>query len=140
MNEDRKLINTNLVETVRYFPKEEYEFYRVIKEGEEISSFLGLLKKKVKKDLYYFEDLETVITRNYDKPVEIDKVEEYLEKVKPDRLYLDQEDGKIYYKPFFKVRFSSGKTETFWTEDIEEAKKFIEKFENSTNFIEIELW
>ena len=43
-------------EKVRFFPKREYEFYSVTKEGEVISSFLGLFKRKAKKDLYYFED------------------------------------------------------------------------------------
>ncbi len=138
MEENRKFININLIESVKYFPKKEYEFYQIVKEGEVKHYFLGLFKKKIKKDLYYFNDLDTVIREELSYPIELDKVSEYLNN-KNNRLYLDS-DKKIYYKPFFKVKFSSGKTEIFWAEDFENAEKFIKEFKNNINFIEIELW
>lgn len=138
MEENRKFININLIESVKYFPKEEYEFYQIVKEGEVKRYFLGLFKKKIKKDLYYFSDLDAVIRKELSYPIELDKVSEYLNN-KNNRLYLDS-DKRIYYKPFFKVKFSSGKTEIFWSEDFENAEKFIKEFKNNINFIEIELW
>lgn len=138
MSEDCKFINLDLIESVRFFPKREYEFYSITKEGEVISSFLGLFKRKAKKDLYYFNDIESIIRRhNYQDSIEIDKVVEYLGKTHP-KLYF--EDGKIYYYPSFKVRFSSGKVETFWVDSLEEAEKFIKKFKDNNKFLDVELW
>lgn len=119
-------LNIDQIEKIIYFPKKEYVYYTLKKEGELKQSFFGLFKKYYKKDTYYdFFDGEEINLDN-------------LFKENP-RLYLDPEDKKIYYKPYIVLRFISGKKENLYPESEQDALDFIDKLKSNLNLTE-NLW
>ena len=100
-----------------------------------IKKFFGLFKKTLEERKYFYTDLSGLISG--DRYTEIKDLQEFLKE--RNELRLDEETGKIYYKPRFNIILSNGDSHYCYSDDEEQAEKFLEKFRIKPNFIEIEL-
>lgn len=130
-----KLYNLDHIMSIKYQPKKEYKYYYFLEKGHVIKKFFGLFKKTLEERKYFYTDLLGFISR--EKYTEIEDLQKFLKE--RDELRLDEETGKIYYKPRFNIILSNGDSHYCYSEDEKEAESFLEKFRIKPNFIEIEL-
>lgn len=130
-----KLFNMDHIMSIKYLPKKEYKYYYFLEKGHVIKKFFGLFKKTLEERKYFYTDLSGLISG--DKYTEIKDLQEFLKE--RNELRLDEETGKIYYKPRFNIILSNGDSHYCYSDDEKSAESFLEKFRIKPNFIEIEL-